>query len=863
MAGEGSDIRVKLSAQGVEEVVRALQRVRTEARKTGKDSAKDFSLLNSAVSDFKTLLPSLSVAAAVTGIGAMVKKVLDTADAMGKLSQKTGVSTEALSVLNIAAKTADASFEQISGALVKFNKGMGDLDRGSKEAGEAVRLLFGNSKALEGLNTEQRLLKVTDAIGRMESGYRKTRAAQDFFGKSGADLIPLMNDLADGGFERAAEKARKLGLIIDQDLAEAVQRANDNMEDLRLAAEGAATQFAAGLAPAVADASKALLEATTGEGVNGIRKVGEIVGAVLKGIASAFIVAGKAVGAWFESIVEGFDDLIERFKIAGQIFTTAPSNWGAVFEKANQQVKKAAENRKAIFEYFKEDVLSSLDALWNPQASAGGGKKTGDGDTGGGGPKIDPTLVKAAIARKKAQLEAELALAKKYLAIDEQTAKDAYEKGILSLQQYFEERRVLMLTSFDNEIVTLQEKRDLAAKAITSTAAEEVAKRAEIEAIDAAIDQKKLDRKLKLAELNSEEAKKLRDLGKQRAEIERQILEVQGKTYEATIASIKAQAEELRKAGVDPGTISRLTTALERQASFRQAQDAGGALQGQLDAARTGIQNRVAGGEIFPFQAADLYRSAIQAMVPQLTAAADQMERFATTDEEMAAVAAFRGEIDKLAISADKDAQEMAEFKASVESSLTSDLTNFFTNGIDEAENFGDAMRGLALSVVDSLRQIAAQMLATYMAQQLLGTFNKSTNSWTGGLMGWLGMASGGYVSGSGTGTSDSIPARLSNGEFVVRASAVRQPGVLDHLTALNEGMGRPVVRGSRQVPRYAEGGLVRTEDAAAQAGIVVGLEEGVIVRKVLGALKTKEAQRIQIENLGHTQKRARNALGR
>ena len=855
MAGEGSDIRVKLSAQGVEEVVRALQRVRTEARKTGKDSAKDFSLLNSAVSDFKTLLPSLSVAAAVTGIGAMVKKALDTADAMGKLSQKTGVSTEALSVLNIAAKTADASFEQISGALVKFNKGMGDLDRGSKEAGEAVRLLFGNSKALEGLNTEQRLLKVTDAIGRMESGYRKTRAAQDFFGKSGADLIPLMNDLADGGFERAAEKARKLGLIIDQDLAEAVQRANDNMEDLRLAAEGAATQFAAGLAPAVADASKALLEATTGEGVNGIRKVGEIVGAVLKGIASAFIVAGKAVGAWFESIVEGFDDLIERFKIAGQIFTTAPSNWGAVFEKANQQVKKAAENRKAIFEYFKEDVLSSLDALWNPQASAGGGKKTGDGDTGGGGPKIDPTLVKAAIARKKAQLEAELALAKKYLAIDEQTAKDAYEKGILSLQQYFEERRVLMLTSFDNEIVTLQEKRDLAAKAITSTAAEEVAKRAEIEAIDAAIDQKKLDRKLKLAELNSDEAKKLRDLGKQRAEIERQILEVQGKTYEATIASIKAQAEELRKAGVDPGTISRLTTALERQASFRQAQDAGGALQGQLDAALTGIQNRVAGGEIFPFQAADLYRSAIQAMVPQLTAAADQMERFATTDEEMAAVAAFRGEIDKLAISADKDAQEMAEFKASVESWLTSDLTNFFTNGIDEAENFGDAMRGLALSVVDSLRQIAAQMLATYATQQLLkmGT----------GLATGLGFASGGLVSGPGTGTSDSIPARLSNGEFVVRASAVRQPGVLDHLTALNEGMGRPVVRGSRQVPRYAEGGLVRTEDAAAQAGIVVGLEEGVIVRKVMGALKTKEAQRIQIENLGHNQKRARNALGR
>lgn len=37
------------------------------------------------------------------------------------------------------------------------------------------------------------------------------------------------------------------------------------------------------------------------------------------------------------------------------------------------------------------------------------------------------------------------------------------------------------------------------------------------------------------------------------------------------------------------------------------------------------------------------------------------------------------------------------------------------------------------------------------------------------------GFSTGGYVSGSGTGTSDSIPARLSNGEFVVNAKATRR----------------------------------------------------------------------------------------
>ena len=57
------------------------------------------------------------------------------------------------------------------------------------------------------------------------------------------------------------------------------------------------------------------------------------------------------------------------------------------------------------------------------------------------------------------------------------------------------------------------------------------------------------------------------------------------------------------------------------------------------------------------------------------------------------------------------------------------------------------------------------------------------------------GYAGGGYVSGPGTSTSDSIPARLSAGEFVVRAAAVDYYG-LDKLVAIN-------------AMRFADGGLV------------------------------------------------------
>jgi hypothetical protein len=257
----------------------------------------------------------------------------------------------------------------------------------------------------------------------------------------------------------------------------------------------------------------------------------------------------------------------------------------------------------------------------------------------------------------------------------------------------------------------------------------------------------------------------------------------------------------------------------------------------------------------------------------------------------------------------------MAEFKGKLEGSLKSDLSNWLSNGIDEAEDFGDAIRGLVATVADSLRQIAADMLATLATEQILDFFGggggpdpgKAAAAGTaqaaplmaagtaisaGGAalgagaaavsasaaslmaaaqvlmvansVGSAGFASGGYVSGPGTGTSDSIPARLSNGEFVVRSAVVRQPGILAHLIALNQGIGSRSLRSRGSVPRFATGGLVRAAEGGAQeAGIVVGLEEGVIVRKVLGALKTKEAQRIQIENLGHNRKRARNALGR
>ena len=70
--------------------------------------------------------------------------------------------------------------------------------------------------------------------------------------------------------------------------------------------------------------------------------------------------------------------------------------------------------------------------------------------------------------------------------------------------------------------------------------------------------------------------------------------------------------------------------------------------------------------------------------------------------------------------------------------------------------------------------------------------------------------ASGGYVSGPGTPTSDSIPAMLSNGEYVISARAVQAAGVpmLDNINRMASG---GMV--SYNVPKMSSGGRVRFSD--------------------------------------------------
>lgn len=128
-------------------------------------------------------------------------------------------------------------------------------------------------------------------------------------------------------------------------------------------------------------------------------------------------------------------------------------------------------------------------------------------------------------------------------------------------------------------------------------------------------------------------------------------------------------------------------------------------------------------------------------------------------------------------------------------------LASSVSAGISAIRKSGDAID----AVTDSLGRMADQlldMISKQLFKQLfegLGItgFGFSTGGSVGG--GVVKAATGGRIVGAGSGTSDSIPAMLSNGEFVVNAAAARRYRTL--LEAVNSGR--------LHVPRAATGGAV------------------------------------------------------
>lgn len=181
------------------------------------------------------------------GVALAVRGQIDAADELGKAAQKFGVPIRQLSTLEYAADLAGVSLETLGTSLGALSKNMAKSGQKFEKLGIKVRDSGGNLRAVDEV-----LFDVADALAAMPDGAEKTAIAMELLGKSGKDLIPLLNQ---GGASIRAfqEEARAIGLEISPETAAAAEQFNDNLSRLQATLTGFARTVAASLAPVLAE----------------------------------------------------------------------------------------------------------------------------------------------------------------------------------------------------------------------------------------------------------------------------------------------------------------------------------------------------------------------------------------------------------------------------------------------------------------------------------------------------------------------------------------------------------------------------------------------------------------------------------
>lgn len=144
---------------------------------------------------------------------------------------------------------------------------------------------------------------------------------------------------------------------------------------------------------------------------------------------------------------------------------------------------------------------------------------------------------------------------------------------------------------------------------------------------------------------------------------------------------------------------------------------------------------------------------------------------------------------------------ERQQMMANMISTLGDGLSSFFN---EQDKSFHNFLKSMLTSLLDAIEMAItayyAQMLAHELAEKswfgvasAAGMMALTKAAFAGAKAAVKGFSTGGYVKGSGTGTSDSIPARLSNGESVMTAKATSMFSPI--LSAFNQlGGGVPIV---------------------------------------------------------------------
>lgn len=308
-------------------------------------------------------IAAAGVTAAAVAIGSQIKSAIDNADKVNKLSQSAGMTTEEFTRLRYAADLADVSQETLGKSASKLSKAMIDVAGGgagpAKQAFDALGVSVTNSDGtMKSASTV--LGEIAGKFENYRDGAAKTALAVALFGKSGADMIPVLN-AGKQGLQESGDEAARYGLVLDKKTTSAAEAFNDNLKRMEKMNEGIIVQITARMLPAFEQLSEAMRVAK--ENGSLLNTTSDVITGTLKALASVVVMT--------TNIFKGLaTDVVASFNVIKLGIQWKFAEAGEVIENWKKDTAKQVGETRAIMSALWDDVPTLDWSTWGPQLSA-------------------------------------------------------------------------------------------------------------------------------------------------------------------------------------------------------------------------------------------------------------------------------------------------------------------------------------------------------------------------------------------------------------------------------------------------------------------------------------------------------------
>ncbi len=234
-------LKIKAVVSG-EEAIRRLGNSMQGLQGKAKNAAIGFNSLKGAVAGFGAAIAGSAI---VGGLTAVVKRSVDAGDELFNLQAKTGIAANALIGIGNAAKLADVDMATLGKGLNKLNVNLVKAAEGNEALASNFKRLGVSIKDANGqvVPADRVLKQIADRFADMPDGAQKAAAAVALFGKSGADLIPLLNE--------GAAAMEKFTYKVGEDFAARSDLFNDTITEFGIKTQGFGLELTDALLPAL------------------------------------------------------------------------------------------------------------------------------------------------------------------------------------------------------------------------------------------------------------------------------------------------------------------------------------------------------------------------------------------------------------------------------------------------------------------------------------------------------------------------------------------------------------------------------------------------------------------------------------